>query len=223
MSRLRIAWRGSRLVLHVVIGIVLTPLVMRRDPATRVWRTSPAITSWWHGRVARILRLEISTSGFRPQAPALMVANHVSWLDIIVLGHLTPTCFLSKHEVRGWPVIGWLARAAGTLHWPDAGLLAVSDLHLGKSERFARRGGALLPPYEVRDTLHRLTEEVEATNPSIIIFLGDSFDDLRAGELLSETEIPELSRIAAGREIFWIEGNHDPGPVEIAGSHCGFG
>lgn len=115
MSRLRIAWRGSRLVLHVVIGIVLTPLVMRRDPATRVWRTSPAITSWWHGRVARILRLEISTSGFRPQAPALMVANHVSWLDIIVLGHLTPTCFLSKHEVRGWPVIGWLARAAGTL------------------------------------------------------------------------------------------------------------
>ena len=115
MSRLRIAWRGSRLVIHIIVGILITPLVIRRDPLTRQWRTNPYVTSWWHGRVASILRLEITTSGYRPQSPALIVSNHVSWLDIIVLGHLTPTSFLSKHEVREWPVIGWLATAAGTL------------------------------------------------------------------------------------------------------------
>ena len=41
---------------------------------------------------------------------------------------------------------------SGALWWPDEGLLCVSDLHLGKSERMARKGGAILPPYETRDT-----------------------------------------------------------------------
>ena len=45
----------------------------------------------------------------------LLVSNHVSWLDIVVLGGLTHTDFLSKHEVRKWPLIGWLAARAGTL------------------------------------------------------------------------------------------------------------
>jgi 1-acyl-sn-glycerol-3-phosphate acyltransferase len=47
--------------------------------------------------------------------PALLASNHVSWLDIVVLGGLTHTDFLSKHEVRRWPVIGWLAARSGTL------------------------------------------------------------------------------------------------------------
>jgi len=115
LSKLRVVWRGSRLLVHLIIGVVLTPLVIRRDPATGEWRTNPYVASWWHGRVASILRLEITISGYRPQAPALVVCNHISWLDIIVLGHLTPTAFLSKHEVRKWPVIGWLAARSGTL------------------------------------------------------------------------------------------------------------
>lgn len=115
MTGMRVFWRGSRLVIHILLGLLLTPLVARRNPHTGEKRTDPQITSWWHGRVARILKLEITHSGNVPQPPMLMVANHVSWLDIIVLGHLTPTRFLSKHEVREWPVIGWLAARAGTL------------------------------------------------------------------------------------------------------------
>lgn len=53
-----------------------------------------------------------------------------------------------------------LARAAGTLFWPARRWLIVADLHLGKSERMARRGGALLPPYEVTATLDRLQDEL---------------------------------------------------------------
>ena len=48
------------------------------------------------------------------------------------------------------------ARATGALFWPERRWLIVADLHLGKSERMARRGGALLPPYETLETLHRL-------------------------------------------------------------------
>ncbi|MGR3401871.1 MAG: ligase-associated DNA damage response endonuclease PdeM, partial [Paracoccus sp. (in: a-proteobacteria)] len=52
------------------------------------------------------------------------------------------------------------ARPSGALFWPARRWLIVADLHLGKSERMARRGGALLPPYEVQATLDRLTAEV---------------------------------------------------------------
>ena len=55
------------------------------------------------------------------------------------------------------------ALPSGALYWPGAGLLCVSDLHLCKAERMARRGGSMLPPYETRDTLTRLEAELEAT------------------------------------------------------------
>ena len=54
------------------------------------------------------------------------------------------------------------ARPSGALYWPDRRWLIVADLHLGKSERMARRGGSLLPPYEVLATLDRLEREAPA-------------------------------------------------------------
>jgi metallophosphoesterase superfamily enzyme len=53
----------------------------------------------------------------------------------------------------------------------------VSDLHLGKSERAARRGGPMLPPYEGIDTLLRLSADIADTAPKTVVCLGDSFDD----------------------------------------------
>jgi DNA ligase-associated metallophosphoesterase len=111
------------------------------------------------------------------------------------------------------------ARPSGALWWPDEGLLALSDLHLGKSERLARRGGALLPPYEVRETLARLAAEIAATDPRTVLCLGDSFDDLAAAGSLDPADSAELSRLMAGRRWIWVEGNHDPGPVAIGGTH----
>lgn len=115
IAGLRVFWRGLQLALHLLLGLILTPLVSRRDPTTQDLRADPHVASWWHGRLTRILRLRITRSGQLPQPPALIVANHVSWLDIVVLGHLTQSCFLSKSEVRDWPVIGWLAARTGTL------------------------------------------------------------------------------------------------------------
>lgn len=111
------------------------------------------------------------------------------------------------------------ALSAGLLWWADRKLLCVSDLHLGKSERIARRGGTLLPPYENKDTLTRLASAVNALNPMTVICLGDSFDDLKALDGLNEDDHASLAALMGGRRWIWIEGNHDAGPVNIGGNH----
>ena len=115
--------------------------------------------------------------------------------------------------------IGLVARPSGALCQPGARALCVSDLHLGKSDRMARRTGALLPPYENIETLNRLAAEVDATNPATIICLGDSFDDLGGVDALDEACRSLITRLQAGRRWVWIEGNHDPGPVGLGGEH----
>ena len=83
----------------------------------------------------------------------------------------------------------------------------------------ARRGGAMLPPYETTDTILRLEADLRTTGATTVVCLGDSFDDLEAERSLPENEKLWLTRLQAGLRWIWIEGNHDPGPVEIAGSH----
>lgn len=112
-----------------------------------------------------------------------------------------------------------MAMPSGALWWAERKLLCVSDLHLGKSKRMARRGGAILPPYETTDTILRLESDLRATGAKTVVCLGDSFDDLEAERGLPETEKLWLTRLQAGRRWIWIAGNHDPGPVEIAGSN----
>ena len=109
--------------------------------------------------------------------------------------------------------------SSGAVFWPARKLLTVSDLHLGKSERLARRGGALLPPYETQATLEKLDRDLDATGSETVICLGDSFDDLAAAEGIDEPSRLWLTRLIAGRSWIWITGNHDPGPIEIGGSH----
>ncbi|NNE51008.1 MAG: ligase-associated DNA damage response endonuclease PdeM [Sulfitobacter sp.] len=111
------------------------------------------------------------------------------------------------------------ALGSGALWWAQESLLCVSDLHLGKSERIARRGGATLPPYDTRDTLTRLAADIARTQARTVVCLGDSFDDLGAAEALPEEERLWVARLQAGRRWVWIEGNHDPGPVDLGGSH----
>lgn len=111
------------------------------------------------------------------------------------------------------------ALPSGALHWPAERLLCVSDLHFGKSERLARRGGTLLPPYETRATLLRLETDLEATAARTVVCLGDSFDDLAAAEGMDEGDRLWLIRLMAGRDWIWIEGNHDAGPTDLGGSH----
>lgn len=69
----------------------------------------------WAGKLMRILNIELRVKGTTPAGGAVLVANHVSWLDIHVLHSLLPVHFISKAEVRDWPLLGQLAKASGTL------------------------------------------------------------------------------------------------------------
>ena len=111
------------------------------------------------------------------------------------------------------------ALGTGALFWPSQSVLCVSDLHLGKTERIARTGGQIIPPYENADTLGNLDAHIETLNPKTVICLGDSFDDLAAVHALTDTETNWITRMQAGREWIWIEGNHDPAPLELGGTH----
>lgn len=107
----------------------------------------------------------------------------------------------------------WMARPSGALWWPERHWVIVADLHLGKSGRMARRGGALLPPYETEATLDRLEGEIAATDPQGVVSLGDGFDDDTAGRELPDAVCERLRGMAAGRDWLWVSGNHDPAPV----------
>ncbi|MEL6640609.1 MAG: ligase-associated DNA damage response endonuclease PdeM [Pseudomonadota bacterium] len=111
------------------------------------------------------------------------------------------------------------ALASGALWIAKEKSLVVSDLHFGKSDRIARRTGTLIPPYENTETLQRLDADISRHNPATVICLGDSFDDLEGPAALDDGHRATLARLQAGRAWIWIEGNHDPGPVDLGGTH----
>jgi 1-acyl-sn-glycerol-3-phosphate acyltransferase len=69
----------------------------------------------WHRAVVWIVGIKMEYSGAEFTSGALIVCNHVSWLDISVLGSRYPVIFLAKAEILGWPVLGYVVRKAGTL------------------------------------------------------------------------------------------------------------
>jgi 1-acyl-sn-glycerol-3-phosphate acyltransferase len=109
---LRVA-RAARTVVHVITGIVTTTLVFPWVAASR----RRTLIQRWSARLLRVLRVECRMEGdFPPDAGNLLVvANHISWLDIFVLNALRPVRFVAKAELARWPVAGRLVRDAGTL------------------------------------------------------------------------------------------------------------
>ncbi|PKO56332.1 MAG: 1-acyl-sn-glycerol-3-phosphate acyltransferase [Betaproteobacteria bacterium HGW-Betaproteobacteria-21] len=100
-----------RLALHVVQGILtialLYPLVR---PATRL-----RLRQRWSHRLLAVLGVRVHTEGVAIAPGCMLVANHISWLDIFVINAMAPSAFISKAEVRAWPVIGWLAAKSETV------------------------------------------------------------------------------------------------------------
>lgn len=107
--------RLGRLALHLVRGLWLV--------GTRYHRLSLAgravITQRWSCHLMKILGMEVRIVGTPPSdvfpPNTLLVANHVSWLDIFALNSVTVSRFVAKKEIRDWPVVGWLAKNAGTI------------------------------------------------------------------------------------------------------------
>ena len=100
---------------------------------------------------------------------------------------------------------------AGAAWWPVERTLIFSDIHFEKGSSLARRG-ALLPPYDTRTTLRRMTGLIDRYAPSRVIALGDSFHDREAADRLDPDDRALLMAQVARTGWIWIEGNHDPEP-----------
>lgn len=105
-------WRLARAVWHGLHGVAI---VLLRFPSLPLAARRARI-AWWSAKMLRMLGLQLQVSGtFKPGAK-LIVANHVSWLDIMAIHAVCPEArFVSKADVKHWPVVGWLVDGVGTL------------------------------------------------------------------------------------------------------------
>ena len=86
------------------------------NPPTLTPEQRHARIASWSQAILKTLRIEVRTQGSLFHGPKLIVANHVSWLDIVVLHAVCPEArFVSKAVVQRWPLIGRLVTGAGTL------------------------------------------------------------------------------------------------------------
>lgn len=117
MAKLRLSLRLVHLALVILFGTLLAGIVSLCERIVRhdLMPLRQRLTRWFLARLGGALPFRVKVEGELPDQPMLWVANHVSWTDIPLLGALQPISFLSKAEVRDWPVAGWLAHKAGTL------------------------------------------------------------------------------------------------------------
>ncbi|KMN81716.1 MULTISPECIES: lysophospholipid acyltransferase family protein [Chromobacterium] len=106
--------RVARLFGHLAIGVFI--LVTRYSRLAHAERA--VVTRRWAAHALKILGISVRIQGVNPgfyPPNTLLVANHISWLDIFVLNSCTVSRFVAKRELRSWPVLGWLAHLGGTL------------------------------------------------------------------------------------------------------------
>lgn len=118
----------------------VTPLMMLVQAAAlkRNWRLSHHMPVLFHRLVLKLLRVRVRIEGAPDNdRPLLIVSNHLSWLDIVVIGSAFPVSFIAKAEVGTWPVIGTFARMQRSVFIDRTRRTATRDAHATMTERLA--------------------------------------------------------------------------------------
>jgi len=141
--------RFARLCLHVadalLVAAFIYPFLDRPARRRRLKR--------WSAQLLRILAIRLHVTGVPPvDAPTLMVANHVSWLDIFAINAVQPTRFIAKAEIRRWPLLGWLCERGDTLFIDRARRHHTRDIN--KTMAAAMRGGDAFAVFPEGTTTH---------------------------------------------------------------------
>jgi 1-acyl-sn-glycerol-3-phosphate acyltransferase len=109
-----IAFKLLRLIVHLFVGLATVALIFPlTDAAGRERRIKN-----WSAKLLKLCGVQVAINQ-AADAPifssALIVANHVSWLDIFVINSVQPCRFVAKSDIRDWPLIGWLCEKVGTI------------------------------------------------------------------------------------------------------------
>ncbi|CDG81438.1 lysophospholipid acyltransferase family protein [Janthinobacterium agaricidamnosum] len=111
--KLLLIYRLARVFLHLAIGMTKSLLVF---PWLDAQGRNRRIRAWARQLLAICgVHVELRQSGQAALERVMVVANHVSWLDIFVIDAVHPCRFVAKSEIRSWPILGWLAARAGTI------------------------------------------------------------------------------------------------------------
>jgi 1-acyl-sn-glycerol-3-phosphate acyltransferase len=126
---------GYARLLWFVLGLLWAGLMMLlKRPQTLAER------SLWRQNmcklIARGMGLQIDVIGNVP-ATGMMVSNHLSYLDAVVLGSLAPSVFVAKAEVRQWPLVGWLTASGGTIYLQRENVRAAAEVNRRLGEALA--------------------------------------------------------------------------------------
>lgn len=106
-------WRALRAVVHVLHGL----WIIRSEFALLTPGQCALLVREWSRQMLCIMGVDLVVKGTPPDhGPVLLVANHISWLDILVMDAAHPARFVSKADVKHWPVLGALITGAGTLY-----------------------------------------------------------------------------------------------------------
>ena len=119
----------------VLVGFVILLLFFTWAKVTH----RDALNRWWSRWLLRWCGVRVDTRG-EPvvEGGALLIANHVSWLDIFVLSNQRATIFVGKQEIRDWPVLGWLVAGVGTIFIERGNRKAVHKVGLQMKDCFDR-------------------------------------------------------------------------------------
>lgn len=121
-------FRLALLCLHLLAGLLICALLFPfAGDAARARHVRK-----WSVRLLRLCRVEVDIADTVPAAAsehALVVANHISWLDIFVINTWQPCRFVAKADIRGWPLLGWLCERAGTIFIERGSLRAVRRIY----------------------------------------------------------------------------------------------
>jgi 1-acyl-sn-glycerol-3-phosphate acyltransferase len=108
------------LLVHLLISLPLTLLAISplfawiRLPDDE--RFDHRMIRWWSGVLMRVFGFRVVRRGEPLREAALLVANHVTWMDIELIHSQRMACFVAKSEIARWPLVGWLASRGGTIY-----------------------------------------------------------------------------------------------------------